>query len=541
MGIRREAAAIIARAVARIDGWSNALSGLGTSIDAQVATTFLPDYVLSAEEDAQLYVGDPLAGICADAYPEEALRLPVAIQGDGGEAIGKALDAIRFADKLQAGLSFGRAMGCAIAIPGIDDGGKLDTPFRGKPGSGIEFVDVYDRRELAIDCVGVRSNSPHAHEPELFRVSPHNGQAPFVVHRSRCLVFGGVVTPNQERQNNGGWDYSIYDRIYKTLRSTNDGYLALGHMLNEASQSVFKLHGLLGQIMDPGGKARLAQRGLMLDMFRGLTRSILLDASTGESYERHSMTFSGVPDSVDRLINMLSAVTRIPVTVLMGQAPAGLNATGDGDARNWYNRVKSYQTREVAPAYVKVLRMLGAPANCVPEFPSLWEPTEKEQAEIDKAYAETDQIYLINQVVSPEDVARARMGAKRKRLQVDLKALDVKVAPPPPEAVEVAPTAVEAAPPAAVEVQKVALTATTLETILTVNQGLEAYGQPLDPVNGDLKIAELKAKQASLIAAVASAEAGNDPNAPPPAPVAPAPPTPGEPAPPAPTEGPSET
>lgn len=518
MGIRKDARAAVERIAARIDGWANAFSGLGTVNDRQNYTQFYADMVLDPEYCAQLYMGDPLAAIIADAYPEEALRLPVAIEGPDGPAIQEMLERVRFVDRLQQGLAFGRAMGGAIAVLGIGDGQSLDQPFRGaSKGARLEYVDVYDRRELTIDRYLTGDTDPDAHCPEVYRVMPHDtGRDMFHVHRSRCLVFGGVQTPNRERQDNSGWDYSIYDRINKTLSATNDGYLSIGHMLSDASQAVFKLKGLNQQILAKGGVQRLQQRGAMLDLFKGVAHAILLNDD--EEYTRHSANFSGIPDTIDRLVNLLSAVTRIPVTVLMGQAPAGLSATGEGDIRSWYNRVKTYQTREVRPAYCKALHMLGS--SSLPAFASLWEPTEKERAEIEKLEADTDTLYLTQQVVSPEDVGKARFTGQRKAIRLDPKRFEPRLgAPPALEAAEVEATPTESAP--APEAQKVALTATTLETILTVNQGLEAYGQPADPVNGDLKIAELKAKQATLIATVAAAESGTDPNAPPPAPAAP--------------------
>ena len=49
-------------------------------------------------------------------------------------------------------------------------------------------------------------------------------------------------------------------------------------------------------------------------------------------------SLTGVTEVMDRMINMVAAVSGIPVTVLMGQAPAGLNATtSESDIRSWYD------------------------------------------------------------------------------------------------------------------------------------------------------------------------------------------------------------
>ncbi len=42
----------------------------------------------------------------------------------------------------------------------------------------------------------------------------------------------------------------------------------------------------------------------------------------------------------------------MPVTILMGQSPAGMNATGESDFRWHYDRIKSRQTLHIAPTTV---------------------------------------------------------------------------------------------------------------------------------------------------------------------------------------------
>lgn len=107
----------------------------------------------------------------------------------------------------------------------------------------------------------------------------------------------------------------------------------------------------------------------------------------------------------------LSAAARIPVSLLMGQAPAGLNATGDSDIRFFYDHVKAEQ-EAIKPKIERIYRILKNDENaeCIIEFPALWQLTDKEQAELRRVEAETDRIYLQEGVLLPEEVAIKRFS-----------------------------------------------------------------------------------------------------------------------------------
>ncbi len=114
----------------------------------------------------------------------------------------------------------------------------------------------------------------------------------------------------------------------------------------------------------------------------------------------------------------MSAAARVPVTILMGQSPAGMNATGESDIRWFYDTIESSQKNTIEPALRRVLMLLmlsksGPTSGQLPEswsiqFPSLWQMTPEEQANVEKTTAERDAIYLDRGVVTPEEVAVSR-------------------------------------------------------------------------------------------------------------------------------------
>lgn len=85
----------------------------------------------------------------------------------------------------------------------------------------------------------------------------------------------------------------------------------------------------------------------------------------------------------------------IPMTLLFGMSPGGLNASGASDTRGYYDAIRVHQTMRVEPAIYGldeclVRSALGArPDDVHYNWRSLWQPTAKEKAEVGKIIADT--------------------------------------------------------------------------------------------------------------------------------------------------------
>lgn len=494
----------------RADGWSNPITGMGTvsrdrqqSTDYQERTPFQPMFT------AGLYMGDAIAARIADAKPKGALRRGILTSN---AAVTKQLAKLRTADVVAFGLAAGLATGGALVVPITGDKSPETPRPDGQALQPITRLEMFDRQQVENSrTAGVLDG--------CFRVTPLDSPA-FVIHRSRCLVFGGIPTLHKHKHTNAGWDHSIYDRIYDGLRMFHDGYLSLGHMIGDASQGVLTMKGIMAQLGQEGGKERLAERAQIMSFYRAINRTMLLDAGDGETFTKVPTQFSGVPDSIDRFANFLSAITGIPVTVLMGQSPAGLNATGASDVLLWYDELKTYQLAEVSPAIEQLVDMI-APGTTI-AFPELYQPTDKEKADLQKVRADTHKVWIDAGALFPEELAAAIATGKEPKPEMSLRMLPPDQAPDPAALPAGAPT--EAAPTEAKS--NISITPSDQTVVLKVRHALEYLGQdPMSfgPEDAELTVLEFKAKRASLLALTAGAESGADPNAPPepPAPVAP--------------------
>ena len=101
----------------------------------------------------------------------------------------------------------------------------------------------------------------------------------------------------------------------------------------------------------------------------------------------------------------------MPVSLLMGQAPAGMNATGESDTRFFYDQVKAEQ-EALKPKIQLISKIYQADpeAEVSVDFPALWQMTDREKTELRRMEAETDRIYLQEGVLLPEEVALHRFS-----------------------------------------------------------------------------------------------------------------------------------
>lgn len=105
-------------------------------------------------------------------------------------------------------------------------------------------------------------------------------------------------------------------------------------------------------------------------------------------------SLTGFAENVEQAYLLISAKTDIPYTELMGKSASGMNATGEGDRRKWYDKCRSIQD-DNKPA---ILKMYGIIAGKIGDgkfvsfpdyvFNPLEEATEKELAENIKAYTD---------------------------------------------------------------------------------------------------------------------------------------------------------
>lgn len=427
-GRAMEAAKAKVAEVFRQDSWLNVTLGLGGHNDPRTHSIFKVCQPMAPQLAMNLYLGNDLARLICSFKPGLALKNKWEVCIDQDEkrqqALSMRIEELNLTSLIQEAAIWGQVTGGGAILLGIDDGKQpwepLDLDADGNPTGirRINYVKVFDRRRIArIIDYDTDPTSPHYGEPSLYGVQHRTGTtSDFTpIHASRLIVFPGILTGEEEKWSNGGWDYSILDSIYDALKEFGIGWSAATRLIHSASQGVYGVKNLMDIIDSENGEADFQKRMRVINAGLSNANALVIDAES-ERYEKVATSFAGLPDMMDRLFNRLAAASRIPVTMLAGQAPAGLNATGKSDLETAYGEAEVYQRDVLKPRMRTIVRLLMAEGNAKEpdqwriEFAPVNPDQQRTKAELRKMVAETDAIYLDKGVLQPSNVAIDRYG-----------------------------------------------------------------------------------------------------------------------------------
>jgi phage-related protein (TIGR01555 family) len=419
-------------ALERIDGWENAVLGLGGSKDPSVYTSVTARAPLDEATLETLYVEDHFAATIVEKLPQTGLRPGWQLNTPGDPATSAGIrdayrtreDELGVAQELAQGACWGRLFGGAVTWIGLDDGRDPSLPIDTGAIKSVRFLHTFDRRDVIVWSTYQDPDSPKFRKPETFRISPaaaasisrafgRSVAGGIEVHESRCVVWGGAPTTDRRRLELSGWDDSMLERCYVALRQASEDYGGKSLVVNRISQAVYKIRDLYAMISGKHEEV-LRKRMTLLDASRTRARGIVLDAEK-EDFANVAQPLGGLDQLLDKSILRLAAAADMPVTVLMGQSPAGMDATGESDLELWYASVDAWRTLELRWRHERIARLIllskdGPTGGIEPEkwelgYRALREPKPKEKADTRKVEADTWATYIDTGLASPEEIA----------------------------------------------------------------------------------------------------------------------------------------
>jgi hypothetical protein len=162
-------------------------------------------------------------------------------------------------------------------------------------------------------------------------------------------------------------------------------------MVSKAAYMIVGIPMLGEKIAAPGGLAKTISRVQTLVDGADTHSAVLKDNGSGndngpgETIDDAKISLAGVADIINIYAQQIAAVKGWPVTKVTGQASTGLNASGDGDQRDWNKIISAIQTLDIDPCLRRfdyyMLQSAGAPKDASYSWPSLSQPTQKEDAE----------------------------------------------------------------------------------------------------------------------------------------------------------------
>ena len=82
----------------------------------------------------------------------------------------------------------------------------------------------------------------------------------------------------------------------------------------------------------------------------------------GDAIHNTQYTFTGLSDVYDRIMMDVAGAARTPVTKLFGRSPAGMNATGEADMRNYYDYIDGLRETELRNIIERLLPVMALSA-----------------------------------------------------------------------------------------------------------------------------------------------------------------------------------
>jgi len=377
----------------KLDGWQSLLSSYGTRRDPSEAITPQHDRELQREQVEAVYRADGIGRRIVDLPAEEMTREWVSIQGDGGEERQQDLSDLQAKQRFNKALRWAGLYGGAVMVMLIDDGvADLDQPLNENAIRGVNDLIVYDRWQTSWTQQHI-SDDPSSRwfgRAEWLHIHPLYGM-PYTVHRSRLLIFDGEDVPDRLRQQNNGWGDSRLQPVFRALGRYGEAMGGTSSIIRDFILPVLSMKNLSDMIAS-GQEDVIRKRLEILGVSRSMLNVLLIDADE-EGYEKKASAVSGIDKLLQELKHNLSACAGIPQTKLFGRAPEGQNATGESDARNWYDQVAGEQEDKLLPNVRELVRLLdladgGEPEDRVIECAPLWQESAGEQATTLKTYGE---------------------------------------------------------------------------------------------------------------------------------------------------------
>ena len=285
---------------------------------------------------------------------EDALRKPWEIENVNEEMVASLQSKeveLKFLESLKRAMMLERLLGGCLQFFGLDetedDVSKKYMPVAGM--SKLRFINCIPLSRISRVNWDTDPLSYGYMRPNEFIVNGHN------LHVSRCIVWDGepLFDPydfalTQFRVNLAGFGPSklapIWDDIVKAVGTRQAAYQLI-QTNNAIIVAVSELQDLMAT--NPGKKNLQTLKEIANNL--SVYRAAIINKDKVDVTQQ-AASFGSVPELLMSFLQVLSAASDIPATRFLGQAPGGLNATGESDLENYYNVIDALQRQRIEPA-----------------------------------------------------------------------------------------------------------------------------------------------------------------------------------------------
>lgn len=234
------------------------------------------------------------------------------------------------------------------------------------------------------------------------------------IHISRLMVVVSRPVPDLIKPGYNFMGISLAQLMFpyiqrwlRTAKSVND-LISIFSIVNLATnaESILSDDGTNG--------AGVLQRMKLFTAMRD-NKGIFVTDKDSEELSTNNVPLSGLDKLQAQAQEHMAAPSHIPLIKLFGITPTGLGATGEGEIQVWYDWIASQQAHALGDHMNRALEIVQMDLfgeiddDITYEWVPLFQPTPKEQSELNKSEADRDDKYVAMGAISPDEV-RKKLG-----------------------------------------------------------------------------------------------------------------------------------
>ena len=434
----------------RMDAWENLSTGFGSSSQHPANNSqFTGISKVSEYQQEELYRSDWVTRKGIDAPAEDMTRNGISYQhsnddkeeGKTGEKTNgktEAQKSVEDFDKLlnekyslwqtafQA-VALARASGGSMTLFNFDDiqtEAEFAVPLNENQVTEIRWVMTVPAW-FAIPITWYRDiNHPKWGQPEHYQVVLRNtgGGITLNVHESRMIRMDGRFTTQTPKTQNRGWNDSEIQAVFTALRDYGICVTESNSTMQTFTQDYLGMKGLAEKVMTGSDPDYILDR-LSMTHFSMTSNKLNVYDADSEKMERQGTPITGLSELWDRYTEAICGAWSIPKARFFSSESGQLGGnSSDSDTRTYFNGILSKQEIQLRPWLNQFMYSVNMASGSLAELPSytfnpLQEQSDQEKAATRYTQAQTDHIYIEDQVVSAEEIGISRFSKEKPDLE----------------------------------------------------------------------------------------------------------------------------
>lgn len=389
-----------------LDGLTNVMTGLGGANSKRSYNQWQQPLYNNFQQLDACYASSWLARKIVDIPAEDMTREWRRIKTDGAEEIASLEKEFHLPILTQEAMQWaGLYGGAGVLMITNQDLTKPLRPEAIRRGDlkGMRVFDRFDLSAMTINTWDVLADNYLL--PEFYTLRGGAQQ----IHHSHVARFVGEKLPLRQMSLTQGWGDSTLRKCMEDVMDMVAAKDGIAELMQAANVDIISREGLNEELTTDQDDA-IIKRYQLFRMMLSNVQMALLDGD--EKYERNTLNLSGVAPIIEQFITWISAASDIPVTRMFGTSAKGLNATGDGDDKNYRTSIRAKQMSKLSIPMRKIDEVLVRSA--IGSFPDSYDyewnplslPTDLEAAQAQQLRAQTHTMYLDANLATRAQVMR---------------------------------------------------------------------------------------------------------------------------------------